>query len=296
MTKPRYAPIVALALLIAILGGGSLFSALLPVVPRVHAATDSVFLKGYFQAWNFTSTNMNPTITVHQGDTVSLTLQSLDGSTHQFLVDVDRDGGSLTDDCPSIDPCSSLFGGTGLPAMTHYNFPVNFAAGNYTYYCTVHFTSMLGTFQVLPDFSISASPTAAGVVAGGSSNFAVSLASLGFSGTVGLTSSVPSAATGVTASLTPSSIPLTSGGTGSSVLKVSTSVSSPSGSFFITVTGTAGQLSHTAGVMITITGGVLGGLAQAASTLQLVLAWAWVAVPLVAILILSVAFTRRRKT
>jgi len=48
--------------------------------------------------------------------------------------------------------------------------------------------------------------------------------------------------------------------------------------------------------MITITGGVLGGLAQAASTLQLVLAWAWVAVPLVAILILSVAFTRRRKT
>src|SRR4029077_6604019 len=163
-----------------------------------------------------TQTVHNPTITVHAGDSVSILLQSKDGNTHQFLLDADSDGGSLTDDCNTVDPCSVLFGGSGNPSQTTFGFPVNLAPGNYTYYCSIHFTSMLGIFQVLPDFTMSASPTAATVAPGGSSNFTISLTSLGFSGTVSLSSSVPPAATGVTALLIPPSIALTSGGTGSS--------------------------------------------------------------------------------
>jgi plastocyanin len=112
------------------------------IPPRVDAAsTPSISLIGFTSAWNNTGVP-NPTITVTQGDTVTIQLSSGDGAPHRFFVDVDRNG--MTPDCPGADVCSSLF-----PPSTSLTFTVNFASGTYTYYCSVHPTSMLGQFVVL---------------------------------------------------------------------------------------------------------------------------------------------------
>jgi hypothetical protein len=78
-----------------------------------------------------------------QGDTVTIKLTSTD-TTHLFFVDVDRNG--VTPDCPpGLDPCSNSFTPT---APTTFMFQVSFAAGTYTYYCSIHPTMMLGSFVV----------------------------------------------------------------------------------------------------------------------------------------------------
>src|SRR5438093_6347007 len=77
--------------------------------PTAHASTKTISLVGnlvgYYYYWNST----NPTITVTQGDSITLALSSSDGAPHRFLLDFDRDGVSDTTDCPSTDPCSSSF-------------------------------------------------------------------------------------------------------------------------------------------------------------------------------------------
>ncbi len=127
---------------------------LLPQIPNVQAANVSISLTGCaFVAgtctsagWNGTTGHPNPTITVQQGDSVSVKLSSADGASHLFLVDVDRDGAADTADCPTVDPCSSLFS----PATpTTYSFTASFAPGTYTYFCTIHPSSMIGSFVVV---------------------------------------------------------------------------------------------------------------------------------------------------
>jgi hypothetical protein len=108
------------------------------------------------------------------------------------------------------------------------------------------------------DFTISASPTSATIIAGGSATFTISLTSSGFSGTVSLSASVPPTAIGTTASLNPTAVTLTSTGTGTSTLTVSTDMSAVNGNFVITVTGTAAPRAHTTQVTVTVVGGVLG--------------------------------------
>ncbi len=159
-------------------------SPVLPVIPKAHATTDSIVLTGCAfvtagcprAGWNGTTTSPNPTITVHQGDTVSLSLSSADGLTHQFLVDADRDGVGDLADCPAVDPCSVSF-----PPSTSYNFKVNFAPGTYTYFCTVHPMVMVGSFVVLPvsEPTVFVAPSFhAGVTSGGQVNFWINVSSM----------------------------------------------------------------------------------------------------------------------
>ncbi len=128
--------------MLAILSLSSLIATSVNVPPRVDAAsTPSISLIGFISAWNNTSVP-NPKITVTQGDTITIQLSSGDGAVHRFFVDVDRNG--ITPDCPGADVCSNVF-----PPSTTLTFTVNFAPGTYTYYCSVHPTSMLGQFIVL---------------------------------------------------------------------------------------------------------------------------------------------------
>ncbi len=130
------------AFILAILFLSSLIATSVNVPPRVDAAsTPSISLIGFISAWNNTSVP-NPKITVTQGDTITIQLSSGDGAVHRFFVDVDRNG--VTPDCPGADVCSNVF-----PPSTTLTFTVNFAPGTYTYYCSVHPTSMLGQFIVL---------------------------------------------------------------------------------------------------------------------------------------------------
>jgi len=100
-----------------------------------------IHLNGFVSAWNF-STNANPTITVKQGDMVTVSLVSSDGNPHQFLLDMDKDG-STTATCQTIDPCSVQF-----PPNTSLGFTAG-TPGSYTYFCTVHPTMMFATFVIL---------------------------------------------------------------------------------------------------------------------------------------------------
>jgi len=140
----RFSIILFSSLLLAavILGLPNLFS-----LPRVEAVNQSIGLVGFVNAWNFTSTQPNPTITVTQGDVLTLQLSSGDSVLHRWFVDVDKNG--PTPDCPGADVCSGTF-----TTSTVLTFTVNFAPGTYTYYCSVHPTTMLGQFVVNPSSSV----------------------------------------------------------------------------------------------------------------------------------------------
>ncbi|WP_328347309.1 M28 family peptidase [Micromonospora sp. NBC_00421] len=98
------------------------------------------------------------------------------------------------------------------------------------------------------DFSVAVSPTAGGVVRGGSTTATVSTATTsGSAQTVALSAS--GAPSGVTVSFSPSSV--TSGG--SATMTVSASSSASLGSFTLTVTGT-GSATRTASYTVTVTG------------------------------------------
>lgn len=126
---------------LAILTLGSLFAISVNIPPPVEAASPlGISLIGFINAWNNTSVP-NPTITVTQGDNVTIQLSSGDGAPHRFFVDVDKNG--MTPDCPGADVCSNVF-----PPSTTLTFTVNFAPGTYTYYCSVHPISMQGQFVV----------------------------------------------------------------------------------------------------------------------------------------------------
>src|SRR5712692_2418408 len=101
-----------------------------------------------------------------------------------------------------------------------------------------------------PDFNMSASPSAQTVVEGSNTSYTVNVTALGgFSGTVGL--SVTSLPTGATASFNPTTVT----GTGSSTLTVTTAGSTPVGLSTLTITGTAGTLSHQTATTLSVTSG-----------------------------------------
>jgi hypothetical protein len=102
--------------------------------------------------------------------------------------------------------------------------------------------------QATPDFSTSAAPASQSVVQGGSASYTTNItASNGFNSTVNLgVSGLPS---GASASFTPASV----SGSGASTLNVSTSSTTPPGSYTLTITGSSGSLSHSTPVMLVVT-------------------------------------------
>jgi Domain of unknown function (DUF1929)/Glyoxal oxidase N-terminus/PKD domain len=103
------------------------------------------------------------------------------------------------------------------------------------------------TITVQPDFSISASPSSRTVVQGGGTTYTATITGgTGFSGTVSL--SVSGLPAGASASFSPASISTS----GSSTLSVSTSSTTPPGSYPLTITGTSGSLIHTASVTLVV--------------------------------------------
>jgi len=98
-------------------------------------------------------------------------------------------------------------------------------------------------------FTFSVSPASQSLLGGAATSFTVSVTpSGGFNGAVTL--SAAGLPTGATATFSPSSVP----GSGSSTLAITTSPSTPGGTYTVTITGTSGTLSQTATVTITIWG------------------------------------------
>jgi hypothetical protein len=164
--------------------------------------------------------------------------------------------GSGSDPDGTISAYAWTFPG-GTPASSSVASPGNVAyaaAGNYTASFTVTdnggLTSAAATRTVtVRDFALSATPSSQSVLPGGGTTYTTSVSALaGFGGTVTL--GVTGLPSGATASFNPASVT----GSGSSVLSVSTSGTTPSGSYPLTITGTSGSLSHSVTVTLVVNG------------------------------------------
>jgi subtilase family serine protease len=103
---------------------------------------------------------------------------------------------------------------------------------------------------ILPDFSITVSPSAVNSQAGDTSTPTINVNSLnGFSSAVSLTASAP---TGWGSSFNPTSISPSSGGSASSALTINVPTTAKAGTYSVTITGTSGSLIHSASLTITV--------------------------------------------
>jgi hypothetical protein len=154
---------------------------------------------------------------------------------------------------------------TGLPAGAAGTFSPNPTTGASTFSVTTDATTPVGSYPVTitgvngslahsttvtlvvsqPDFSLSATPTSQTVSGGASTTYTVSVTpAAGFAGSVSLGSSGLPA--GAAASFSPNPT------TGASTMTVTTSASTPAGSYPVTITGTSGTLSHTTSVQLVV--------------------------------------------
>src|SRR6266571_3061920 len=116
----------------------------LPSIPPVRGTTHTISLVGNNPNWN--TSNPNPIITVTKGDTVTINLSSGDAATHQLLIDFDGDYAGGTDCTAMADWCSSTFSPSTPTRLGPFTITSN--AGQYKYYCTVHYPYMQGLFIV----------------------------------------------------------------------------------------------------------------------------------------------------
>jgi hypothetical protein len=167
---------------------------------------------------------------------VSLTLSGLSGSQASW----------------SISP-PVIAGGSGSAQLT-VSTATSIAAGTYpltitaTSGATVHSAPATLVVTAPPDFTLSGTPASRNVVAGAGASYTVGVASLnGFAGNVALSLTGLPPAVG-TASFSPQVI----AGAGSSQLTVTTLPTAPGGTYPLTITGTAGGLTHTIAVTLVV--------------------------------------------
>jgi hypothetical protein len=163
---------------------------------------------------------------------------------------------------------STLFAGTGsqtggLNRWGDYSAMTVDPVDDCTFWYTTEYLSANGSFNwktrigsfkfagcggvPTPDYSLSASPASQTVAPGASTSYTVTVTpSGGFSGTV--TFSVSGLPAGAGASFNPPSVNTS----GSSTMSVTTSPSTPVGSYPLTITGTSGTLSHTTSVTLVV--------------------------------------------
>ena len=198
------------------------------------------------------SISVNPsTVSSAAGSSASatVTLSSIEQFTGTVALTVTPSSNSVS---ATVSP-SSLTIASGGSATSTLSLGSN-TAGTYTVQVTgasgslSHSATVTYNVGAAPDFMISTSPTSVRVNAGTAGTSTITVSSLnGFNGAVSLTASV-SPSTGLTCNLNPTSVTTPSGGSATSSL----SCSGSAGTYTVTVTGTSGNLSHTAIVTYTV--------------------------------------------
>jgi N,N-dimethylformamidase beta subunit-like protein len=148
-------------------------------------------------------------------------------------------GGTFAPNPAQTSSTLSVTTSAGTPPGS-YTLTITGASGNLTHSTTVAFV-----VNGPPDFTLSASPSSATVAQSGSTSYTVTVnPANGFTGQVTLSAAgLPSGASGT---FTPN--PTTS----SSTFAVTTSASTPAGTYTLTVTGVSGSLTHNTTVSLTV--------------------------------------------
>jgi plastocyanin len=124
-----------------LLAVGMIFGFVLVTAPAARGANVAFSLYGSEAVgWGLTSGSEMipaPTLTVHQGDSVTITLHSTDGLSHEFFIDLN--GHQRPE---AGDPTSSAFSSTTTVTFTAST------AGTFAYLCFFHPTMMKGSFVV----------------------------------------------------------------------------------------------------------------------------------------------------
>jgi hypothetical protein len=163
-------------------------------------------------------------------------------------------------------PESTLFAGTGsqtggLNRWGDYSAMSVDPVDDCTFWYTTEYLAASGSFNWktrigsfkfpgcsgTPDYSLSATPASQTVTQGASTSYTVTVTpSGGFTGSVTLSASGLPSGAAATFSPNPVAAP------GSSTMSVTTSASTPTGSYPLTITGTSGTLSHTTSVTLVV--------------------------------------------
>jgi PKD repeat protein len=191
-----------------------------------------------------------PSCVVNDGSTGSYSK----GAGTIFLID--GTGGDGTTPIGASDPEAPYFAATddNTFGYTLYTVSGTVLRGQFVPTNGVFTDAWTISAPVDADFTIAASPVSLTLPAESAGTSTVTLASQGgFSGTILLSTTVSPA--GVSASLSPGSVILGSGGSALSTLTVTTTSSTPVGSYTIVVTGASGSLSHSVTISVSVTAG-----------------------------------------
>ncbi len=146
-----------------------------------------------------------------------------------------------------VDDCTFWYTNEYIPANGSFNWRTRIASFKF---------ASCGT----PDYTVAASPASHSVVQGSSTSYTVTVTpSGGFTGTVSF--SVSGLPAGAAATFNPTSVP----GSGTSTMSVTTSSTTPTGSYPLTIAGTSGTLTHTASVTLVVTAPVTPNFSLSAS-------------------------------
>jgi len=146
-----------------------------------------------------------------------------------------------------VDDCTFWYTNEYIPANGSFNWRTRIASFKF---------ASCGT----PDYTVAASPASHSVVQGSSTSYTVTVTPSGaFTGTVSF--SVSGLPAGAAATFNPTSVP----GSGTSTMSVTTSSTTPTGSYPLTIAGTSGTLTHTASVTLVVTAPVTPNFSLSAS-------------------------------
>jgi len=170
----------------------------------------------------------------------SATISPIGGFTGQVTLSVSGlptgANGSFGSNPATTSSTLSVTTSTSTPIGT-YTLTITGVSGGLTH------TTTVSLIVATPDFTLSASPSGQTVTQGGSTSYSVTISPIaGFAGQVTLSlSGLPSGANG---SFSPNPA------TASSTLSVTTSKSTPTGTYSLTITGVSGGLTHTTTVSL----------------------------------------------
>ena len=172
------------------------------------------------------------------------------GGTGSQLSNLNRWGDYSSMSVDPVDDCTFWYTTEYLKTDGTFNWSTRIAS----------FKFPLCSTTATPDFSISATPASQTVVQGNSTSYTVSATALnGFTGTVTFNASGLPA--GANASFSPASV----AGSGTSTMTVTTSATTPAGSYTLTITGISGTLVHSTTVTLVVNAAASGDFSISAT-------------------------------